>query len=78
MIYSEAGQTARTQTMAISPEDLGAITRAEAPALCPELRVPGLPQSQDLEGFRRRHAALLGAAVPYWVVAWPGGQALAR
>ena len=78
MIYSDSGQTVRAGTMAISPEDLAAITRAEAPALCPELRLPGLPQSEDFEGFRGRHQALLGAAVPYWVVAWPGGQALAR
>ena len=32
----------------------------------------------SLEAFRTTYAGDYGAAPPYWAVAWPGGQALAR
>lgn len=32
----------------------------------------------SFEEFRSTNEALLGTNVPYWAVAWPGGQALAR
>jgi len=54
------------------------MTRVEAPALCPELRVPTIPDGLDFDGFRTANAPALGAAVPYWAIAWPGGQAIAR
>ncbi|MEM7224466.1 MAG: 50S ribosomal protein L11 methyltransferase [Pseudomonadota bacterium] len=54
------------------------MTRWTAPALCPELELPALPEGLDLDGFRTANGAAIGADVPYWVVAWPGGQALAR
>lgn len=78
MIYFDAGQTARMLPSGMTPDEIRAITRAVAPALCPDLLVPGLPESEDFERFRGRHAASLGAGVPYWAVVWPGGQALAR
>ena len=54
------------------------ITRPVHPPLCPELRYPGLPRDTGFDGFRTSAAKLIGAAAPYWVLAWPGGQALAR
>lgn len=78
MIYYGAGQTAESAATGLPPAAVRAMTRAAAPALCPELLAPAIPESLDLDGFRRAHAAQLGAAVPYWAVAWPGGQALAR
>jgi len=58
--------------------DIARIADPLVPPLVPELRVPGLPAGLDLETFRTHHAAGIGAGVPYWAVAWPGGQALAR
>jgi predicted nicotinamide N-methyase len=62
----------------MTPAALRAMTRVAAPALCPELRVPAVPDALDFNGFRTVNAPGLGAAVPYWAVAWPGGQAIAR
>ncbi len=53
-------------------------TAVAAPALCPELR---LHAARDLESLWAQHEAWtgrLGSPPPYWGVAWPGGQALAR
>ena len=54
------------------------MTAVSSPRLCPELRFPGLPEGQDFDAFRVENEAALGASVPYWAVAWPGGQGLAR
>ena len=78
MIYSGQGQTDRSAQPGTDPADLRAITEVSPPPLCPELRVPSLPSGLDFDSFRSANAALLGAGVPYWAVAWPGGQALAR
>lgn len=78
MIYSAGSQIARQRSQGVQPAALGAMTSIGAPPLCPELRVPTLPQDVDLDSFRSTHESLLGAGVPYWAVVWPGGQALAR
>ncbi|MGI9388196.1 MAG: class I SAM-dependent methyltransferase [Methyloligellaceae bacterium] len=62
----------------LSAKTLRRITKPQSLPLLPELKVPGLPTGMGFEEFRTVHAGVLGAAVPYWVVAWPGGQALAR
>ena len=62
----------------MTPDTLRAIAEPQCPLLVPELRFYGLPDGLTLEAFRTRYAADLGAGVPYWCVAWPGGQALAR
>jgi predicted nicotinamide N-methyase len=78
MIYSFAGQIAAPLPSKLTPATLRAMTRIEVPALCPELRVTGVPDGLDFDGFRTANAPVLGAAVPYWAITWPGGQALAR
>lgn len=78
MIYYETGQTARAYSSGLSPADVRAMTRAQAPTLCPEVLLPSLPETQSFDDFRSHNAESLGAAVPYWAIAWPGGQALAR
>lgn len=62
----------------MTPETLRRIAAATRPAALPEIRFFGLPEGQGLDRFRIRHGAEIGAAVPYWAVAWPGGLALAR
>jgi len=62
----------------MTPADLRRITAITTPALVPELGFRSLPPGLGLEAFRARHSELLGPAMPYWAVAWPGGQALAR
>jgi len=62
----------------MTPAALRTMTRVEVPVLCPELRVPGIPDGLDFDGFRTQNAPALGAAVPYWAIPWPGGQAIAR
>lgn len=64
--------------MPLSTKELRRITEPQSLALLPELTFPGLPAAMTLEEFRTVHRDLLGAGVPYWAVAWPGGQALAR
>lgn len=54
------------------------ITQVRRPSIVPEILISGLPEDDTLESFRARHAAIVGSAPPYWVIAWPGGQALAR
>ena len=54
------------------------MTASTRPFLCPELPFRGIPQTLSFEEFRSTNEPLLGANVPYWAVAWPGGQALAR
>jgi len=46
--------------------------------LVPEIRLHLLPRGSSFDLFRSEHDAEFGASVPYWAVAWPGGQALAR
>lgn len=48
------------------------------PFLCPELEFRAVPEAVSFEEFRSNNEPLLGAHVPYWAIAWPGGQALAR
>jgi predicted nicotinamide N-methyase len=53
-------------------------TTIAAPELCPELR---LHTATDLPSLWKEHESRigrLGAAAPFWGIAWPGGQALAR
>lgn len=65
-------------TSTIPLSEFRRITALTASALVPELRYRGLPEGETLEEFRTSHFAALGANVPFWAVAWPGGQALAR
>ena len=55
-----------------------AATRVGSPASCPELRLhlaEGLEQAwREMERWLGR----TGLPPPYWAVAWPGGQAIAR
>lgn len=53
-------------------------TNPRAVSLVPELQLGLIPAGQTFEEFRSCVAAFAGAAPPYWAVAWPGGQALAR
>jgi predicted nicotinamide N-methyase len=62
----------------MTPTELRKITQPRRSALAPELIYPSLPDSETLERFRTRHERVIGANVPYWAVAWPGSQAIAR
>lgn len=62
----------------MTPDQLRSITADTSPPLVPEIAVAGIPHSQTFESFRSQHHAIIGAATPYWLVAWPGGQGLAR
>lgn len=62
----------------LSAEAIGAMTELRAPPLCPEIALHLVPAGETFEAFRTRHETVLGPAPPYWAVAWPGGQALAR
>jgi predicted nicotinamide N-methyase len=55
-----------------------ASTEIQTPALCPEIRLCLKPSSETFESFRSRLPTSHGVAPPFWAVAWPGGQALAR
>lgn len=68
---------AESRAARLSRRALQAMLAVGEPALCPELRAR-LIGADALEGFRAEHAARIGAAPPFWAVAWPGGQALAR
>ena len=62
----------------MTPDQLKSITARASPLLVPETSVAGIPHHQTFESFRAQHHDIIGAATPYWVVAWPGGQGLAR
>lgn len=62
----------------MTPKTLRRIVAVTRPAALSGFRFLGLPEGQSLDRFRMRHSAEIGAAVPYWAVAWPGGLALAR
>lgn len=64
--------------MTINRDQLQRIACAVTLPFVPEVQVCGMPADGDFEQFRTQHAAVIGAGVPYWAVAWPGGQALAR
>lgn len=55
-----------------------ALTDARATELVPEIRLHLVPSGQPFEAFRSTIEPLCGLAPPYWAVAWPGGQAVAR
>lgn len=55
-----------------------ALTDVRATDLVPEIRLHLLPLGQPFEAFRSAIEPLCGLAPPYWAVAWPGGQAVAR
>ena len=60
------------------PSFLRAATRICAPELCPEIR---LHLASDLPGLwaeQEHWSGRLGLPPPFWGIAWPGGQALAR
>ena len=78
MIYSSNGQILRQPQEAFSIRALRQIAAPVKPFLCPELSFRGIPEALSFDEFRSSNESLLGAAVPYWAVAWPGGQALAR
>lgn len=53
-------------------------TAPQTPPLVPEVELRLIEGGLSLEAFRSAFAGDYGAAPPYWAVAWPGGQALAR
>lgn len=53
-------------------------TALSHPPLVPEIKLHLIPPETTLESFRTEHQEYYGMAPPYWAVAWPGGQALAR
>jgi predicted nicotinamide N-methyase len=53
-------------------------TELRAPPLVPEVMLHLMPRDCAFEAFRARVEPDAGLAPPYWAVAWPGGQALAR
>jgi len=55
-----------------------AFTEIQTPILCPEIRLRLKPLSDTFAGFHSRLPPGHGAVPPFWAVAWPGGQALAR
>lgn len=55
-----------------------AFTQIGRPALCPQIALRLKPADESFERYRSRLPPRFGAAPPYWAVAWPGGQALAR
>lgn len=54
------------------------LTDVRATDLVPEIRLHLVPAGQPFEAFRSTIEPLCGLAPPYWAVAWPGGQAVAR
>ncbi|WP_108879944.1 50S ribosomal protein L11 methyltransferase [Anderseniella sp. Alg231-50] len=62
----------------MTPDQLRSITAHTSPPLVPEIMLAGLPHHHTFETFRTQHQAVIGVATPYWLVAWPGGQGLAR
>lgn len=57
---------------------LHASTRVAAPPLCPELALHLAADLDTLWAEQERRLGRTGLAPPFWGVAWPGGQALAR
>lgn len=57
---------------------LRAATRVAAPPLCPELPLHLAADLDALWSEQERLVGRPGLAAPFWGVAWPGGQALAR
>lgn len=53
-------------------------TRVAAPPLCPELALHLASDLETLWAEQERRVGRTGLAPPFWGVAWPGGQALAR
>ncbi len=53
-------------------------TEVAAVKLVPEIRLHLLRNGLSLDAIHGDQAAAFGGSVPYWAVAWPGGQALAR
>jgi predicted nicotinamide N-methyase len=53
-------------------------TRPRAPGLCPEIHLLGADSLARLWEQLSKEAPELGPGPPYWSVAWPGGEALAR
>ncbi len=57
---------------------VSSLTEVHVPPLCPEIRLHLKPASETFDAFRARLPRNVHSAPPYWSVAWPGGQALAR
>lgn len=57
---------------------LRAATRVTAPALCREVALHLATDLDELWAEQERRLGRHGLAPPFWGVAWPGGQALAR
>lgn len=57
---------------------LRAATRVAAPALCPEVALHLAGDFDSLWAEQELRLGRHGLAPPFWGVAWPGGQALAR
>ena len=57
---------------------LASQTDATTAPLCPEIRLHLAPDLTTLWRAQERSFECIGLAPPYWGMAWPGGQALAR
>jgi len=53
-------------------------THVQTAPLCPEIHLHLKPAPETFDGFRARLPRDVHGAPPYWSVAWPGGQAVAR
>ncbi len=62
----------------MTPDQFRTIAAHVSPCLVPEISVAGIPGHHTFETYRAQHHEIIGAATPFWLVAWPGGQALAR
>ncbi len=54
------------------------LTELRATPLVPEVLLHLMPAACEFEEFRNQVEPIVGAGPPYWCIAWPGGQALAR
>lgn len=62
-----------------APADfIRAHARPQAVAMCPEVRLYQVDALATLWQVGERDLGEAGVEVPFWAVAWPGGQALAR
>lgn len=65
-----------------SPKDFTSFLEAAAPVghpdLCPEIRLHLAPELSPLWAQQEEWLGSTGLPPPYWGIAWPGGQAMAR
>ncbi|HXN14990.1 MAG TPA: 50S ribosomal protein L11 methyltransferase [Usitatibacter sp.] len=53
-------------------------TEVKSPEICPEIRLNLAADLATLWADQERWLGRLGLPAPYWGIAWPGGQAIAR